>query len=68
MPGSCYPCIACRQPAVDEYHWYTDDEDGRQKIIWHLCDEHCDFAIDVVECISNLEEEVEAWIKSGFES
>jgi hypothetical protein len=28
-----------------------------------LCVDCCDFAIDVVEVISNIDEEVEKWIK-----
>lgn len=68
MSGSCYPCICCHKPSVDEYHWYTEDDDGRQKIIWHLCDECCEFAIEVSEVMANIEEEIEAWIKSGLDN
>lgn len=31
---------------------------------WKLCGGCCEFAIDVVEIVSNLESEVEAWIQS----
>ncbi len=63
MPELSYPCVACHKPAADEYQWYTDDgeygDGAGQAITWHLCEECCDFAIDVVECISELDNEEE---------
>ncbi len=61
MPGLSYPCVCCHAPAEDEYHWWHEG----QEIVWRLCGECCEFAVDVVEIVSNLETEVEAWIRSG---
>jgi hypothetical protein len=53
-----YSCVCCRNLADEEYSWYTD---SGKLVTWMLCAECCDFAIDVVEVISNLDEEVEKW-------
>lgn len=52
-------CVAgyCLKPGVDEYHWF----DGDREVVWVLCETHCNMAIEVVECISNLETEMETW-------
>ena len=57
-------CLACRQPAVDEYHWWEDVEPHKGvrivvEVCWPLCDTHCDFALEMVEWISNLDDEEE---------
>ena len=63
MPGLSFPCVCCHSPnAEDEYHWWLDDG---QEIVWKLCDRCCEFAVEMVECISNLEDELERWIKNG---
>ena len=55
-------CVGCRgqKVAEDEYHWFTDDG---QEIVWHLCDECLTFTEEVVESISQLDnqEERERW-------
>ena len=57
-----FRCVGCkgRTKATDEYHWFMDDG---QEIVWHLCDKCCEFAVDVVESISQLdnEKERETW-------
>lgn len=60
MPGSCF---ACSSPASDEYHFFEFVPAlGREaEVVWDLCDRCCEFAVDVVESISNLEWEVERW-------
>lgn len=59
MSELSYPCVCCHRPyAEDEYHWWLDDG---QEIVWKLCEGCCEFAVDVVESISNLEWEVERW-------
>jgi hypothetical protein len=63
MSGSCYRCVCCHAPAVDEYHWWEDDYSDGQEIVWHLCEGCCEFAISVVECVANIEEELAAWIR-----
>ncbi len=53
-------CIGCKTVAVEEYHWY---DDNHIEHIWQLCEDCCDFAISVVESVSNLEEEITRWQK-----
>lgn len=53
--------LHCPNPAEDEYHFYEyvpaiGDE---VEVIWELCEECCAFAVDVVECISELDNEQE---------
>ena len=62
MPELCFT-LNCNSPATDEYHFYQEVEAlGREfEVVWMLCEKCCEFACDVVECISNLEWEVEAW-------
>lgn len=58
-----YKCMCChRHPAEDEYHWWS----GEKEVVWKLCGGCCEFAIEVVECISNLdnEEEREKWLSN----
>lgn len=47
-----------KRGAEDEYHWFLDDG---TEIVWKLCGECCDFAVEMVELVSNLETEVETW-------
>lgn len=58
-------CVCCARPADDEYHWYETvrayGEVAEVRVVWKLCGECCEFAVDVVESVSNLEEEVERW-------
>ena len=61
MSELSYPCVSCQTVAMDEYHWFQDVDGEQHKVVWHLCEDHCEFACDVVELIANLEEEVEAW-------
>lgn len=68
MSESCFPCVSCRTAATDEYHWWHEDEDGSHEIVWHLCDRCCEFAISVVESVSNLEEELATWMRQEFGS
>lgn len=51
----------CPHPAVDEYHFYQYvlALDRTVEVVWPLCEDHCDFALDVVEYISNLDDEKE---------
>ena len=60
----CYT-LNCNTPATDEYHFYqyVPALGGEYRVVWMLCDSCCEFACDVVECISNLdnEEERERW-------
>ncbi len=53
----------CPNVAVDEYHFYEVDiwKDREVEVVWYLCGGCCQFAMDVVECVSNLEREVEGW-------
>lgn len=62
MPELCY-VYNCPNPGDDEYTYYDYVPAlGREfPVTWKLCSSHCEFAIDVVECISNLEEAVESW-------
>jgi hypothetical protein len=62
MPELCYPCVCCHKPAEDEYHWLHEDKHGRHEIVWYLCEDCCEFAIEVTECVANLEEELASWI------
>lgn len=58
-------CLCCSRPAEDEYHWYETirayGEEKTVEVVWKLCEKCCEFAVDVVESVSNLEEEVERW-------
>lgn len=60
-----YDCISCSSPADDEYHyWETISPYGKEvtvEVVWLLCGECCEFAVDVVESISEIESEVERW-------
>lgn len=60
MPGLC---TSCHAPASDEYHFYeyVPAMSREVEVTWDLCGRCCEFAIDVVESISNLEWEVERW-------
>lgn len=53
--------LHCPNPATDEYHWYEEIDykgvTGTVEVIWVLCDECLTFAEEVVECISNLDDE-----------
>lgn len=49
-------CVSCGRLAVDEYHWWEDDG---EEIVWNLCASHCDFAMDVVESVA----EIDGWIE-----
>lgn len=64
MSESCF-AYNCNLPAEDEYHFYSyvPALEGEFEVVWKLCEGHCEFAIDVVECISNLEEEVREWMR-----
>lgn len=63
MPELSYPCVCCHKGwAVDEYHWFLD---CGTEIVWKLCEECCEFAVEMVECISNLEDELERWMRNG---
>src|SRR5688572_19632686 len=68
MPELCY-AMACSKPASGEYHWYEEivTSEGitvRVEVVWELCDECLTFAEEVVESVSELdnEEEREKWI------
>lgn len=45
----------CPNPAVDEYHWFH----GRIEVVWLLCGKCLTFAEEVIECVSNLDDERE---------
>lgn len=62
MPELCY-VPNCNLPGDDEYTYMDEDEQQgfAYQVTWKLCAGHCEFAIEVVECISNLEAEVEKW-------
>lgn len=62
MSGLCHQCVCCSKPATDEYHYYEELDFSIVEVVWELCEECCEFAVDVVECVSNLEEELRAWI------
>ena len=57
----------CNRPAEDEYHFsqYVPALGREIECVWMLCEECCEFAVSVVECISNLEEAVEEEIGDG---
>lgn len=62
MPELCY-VFNCPNPGDDEYT-YLDFVPalGREfPVTWKLCGDHCEFAIDVVESVANLEKVVETW-------
>lgn len=65
MPELCYT-LNCNLPAEDEYHFYeyVPALGYEFEVVWMLCDKCCEFACDVVECISELdnEEERERWL------
>ena len=65
MPELCFT-LNCNSPADDEYtfYQYVPALGTEFPVTWKLCADHCTFAIDVVETVSNLESEVEAWIRS----
>jgi hypothetical protein len=64
MPELCFT-LNCNQPGDDEYTFYQYVPAlGEFPVTWKLCGECCEFAIEIVECVSNLESEVEAWIQS----
>lgn len=54
----------CAAPAVDEYHWYQEitgyEGPATVEVVWELCEDHCNFALEVVEFISSLDEGVES--------
>lgn len=62
MPELCH-AITCPLPAVDEYHWYEDVEwrGGmvRVEVVWGLCEDHCNLAVEMVEWISEIDNEEE---------
>ena len=64
MPEQCF-VLNCGQPGDDEYTYldYVPALGREFPVTWKLCASHCEFAIDVVEVISNLEAEVEAWLR-----
>lgn len=58
----------CEEVGDDEYHFYEDIKPlghpvSTHKIVWNLCSSHCDFAMTVVESISQLDNprERETW-------
>lgn len=55
-----YRCVCCHTVATEEYHWYHD---SGQEIVWRLCGECCDFAVEMVELLANIEEEMEIWVR-----
>lgn len=65
MSESCFT-LNCPNPGDDEYTWlqYVPALGREFPVTWKLCGGCCEFAIDVVEIVSNLESEVEAWIQS----
>ena len=58
-------CVCCQAPADDEYHYWETitayGETADVEVVWLLCEECCEFAVDVVESITYIEEEVERW-------
>lgn len=66
MPELCFT-LNCNSPGDDEYTFMEeDDEQGFAfQVTWKLCRECCEFAIEIVECVSNLEDELERWIGNG---
>ena len=54
-------CFACNAPAEDEYHWFESVPalGCEYEVVWELCEKCCEFAVDVVELVSNLDDEVE---------
>ena len=64
MPELCYT-LNCNQIADDEYHFYqyVPALNREMEVTWLLCEKCCEFACDVVECVSNLdnEQERETW-------
>lgn len=59
-PKRRFACVCCRKRADDEYHWWTDDG---QEIVWNLCEDCCEFAHDIVEFVSEIDnpQERETW-------
>ena len=66
LPEQCY-CYNCPNPGDDEYTYmeYVPALEREFPVTWKLCASHCEFAVEMVECISNLEDELERWIKNG---
>ena len=66
MPEQCF-VFNCGNPGDDEYTYYEYVPAlGREfPVTWKLCGECCEFAIEIVECVSNLEDELERWIGNG---
>lgn len=59
MPGLSYPCVCChKRGAEDEYHWFLD---CGTEIVWKLCEVCCEFACEMVELFSHIEQEMVAW-------
>lgn len=60
-------CIVagCMRRAEDEYHFFEDLWGGQVEITWKLCEGHCDFAMDVVESVAEIDNpsERKGWVQ-----